>query len=56
MTKKQYTSPRSEVVTFFTESLMTTTSLAQHDDVELGGADALSNSKGWSSEGWADED
>lgn len=56
MTKKQYTSPRSEVVTFFTESLMTTQSLAQHDDVELGGADALSNSKGWGSESWADED
>ncbi|WP_288606349.1 hypothetical protein [uncultured Prevotellamassilia sp.] len=56
MTKKQYTSPRSEAVAFFTESLMTTTSMAQHDDVELGGADALGNSKSWSSEGWADED
>lgn len=56
MTKKQYTSPRSEAVAFFTESLMTTTSLTQHDDVELGGADALSNSKGWSSEGWDNED
>lgn len=56
MTKKQYTSPRSEAVAFFTESLMTTQSLAQHDDVELGGADALGNSKGWSSEGWTDED
>lgn len=56
MTKKQYTSPRSEAVAFFTESLMTTTSMAQHDDVELGGNEALGNSKGWSSEGWADED
>ncbi len=56
MTKKQYTSPRSEAVAFFTESLMTTTSLTKHDDVELGGADALGNSKGWSSEGWDNED
>jgi hypothetical protein len=56
MTKKQYTSPRSEAVTFFTESLMTTTSMAQHDDVELGGSAALGNSKGWSSEGWDNED
>lgn len=56
MTKKQYTSPRSEAVAFFTESLMTTTSLTKHDDVELGGADALSNSKGWNSEGWDNED
>lgn len=56
MTKKQYTSPRSEAVAFFIESLMTTQSLAQHDDVELGGADALGNSKGWSSEGWDNED
>lgn len=56
MTKKQYTSPRSEAVAFFTESLMTTQSLAQQDDVELGGADALGNSKGWSSEGWDNED
>ena len=56
MTKKQYTSPRSEAVTFFTESLMTTTSMVQHDDVELGGSEALGNSKGWSSEGWDNED
>ena len=56
MTKKQYTSPRSEAVAFFTESLMTTTSLTKYDDVELGGTEALGNSKGWSSEGWADED
>lgn len=56
MTKKQYTSPRSEAVAFFTESLMTTTSLTKHDDVELGGNDALGNSKGWSSEGWDNED
>lgn len=56
MTKKQYTSPRSEAVTFFTESLMTTMSLTKHDDVELGGSEALGNSKGWSSEGWDNED
>lgn len=56
MTKKQYTSPRSEAVAFFTESLMTTTSLTKHDDVELGGNNALGNSIIWSSEGWADED
>lgn len=59
MNKKIYTSPRSEVVTFHTESLMTTTSsMDQHDDIELGGSSALSNEHGWSSDNWtaADED
>lgn len=58
MNKKIYTSPRSEVVTFHTESLMTTTSMGQHDDIELGGSSALSNEHSWSSDNWtaADED
>ena len=59
MNKKIYTSPRSEVVTFHTESLMpTTSSMDQHDDIELGGSSALSNEHGWSSDNWtaADED
>ena len=56
MIKKIYTSPRSEVVTFHTESLMTTTSMIKSDSIELGGSEALGNERGWSSESWNNAD
>lgn len=56
MIKKAYTSPKADVVTFHTESLMTTASLIKTDET-MGGGSALSNDKGgWSSESWADAD
>ena len=57
--KKTYISPEAQAITFYTESLMTTTSLMQNDSEELGGGSALSTERnGWSADNWtgADED
>lgn len=57
--KKTYISPEAQAITFYTESLMTTTSLIQTDGEELGGGSALSTERnGWSADNWtgADED
>lgn len=56
MIKKAYTSPKADVITFHTESLMTTASLPKTDET-IGGSSALNNGKdGWSSDNWAATD